>query len=269
MLARRIFTAAVLVPLLVAVTLYGKGWPFFLLAGAAAAGCALEYFRMFFVRGRDRAAGVAVTALTFAACAGLPAAVAAAAGSLCAAFAAWTFLPGESPAGEKVRCASLFVLGAVYVGGFLAAWPRAIRLPRGEHWVLLGIAAVAAGDTAAYFTGRAAGRRKLAPAVSPNKTVEGAAGGLAASVAAAVAYAALALPGLPAWYAAAAGAVVGAAGQAGDLFESLLKRAAGVKDSGTLLPGHGGLFDRADGVIAAGPALFLFAALSPFSGGLP
>ena len=70
----------------------------------------------------------------------------------------------------------MLTLGAVYVGGLLAMYPRTLSLPRGEHWVLLGILSVSAGDTMAYFTGRALGRRKLAPALSPNKTVEGAAG---------------------------------------------------------------------------------------------
>jgi phosphatidate cytidylyltransferase len=145
-------------------------------------------------------------------------------------------------------------------------YPRTLLLPRGEHWVLLGILAVAAGDTMAYFTGRAIGRRKLAPAISPNKTVEGAIGGLLGSVGCAALYAHGFLPGVPAGYAAAAGAAVGIFGQAGDLFVSLVKRAAGVKDSGTLLPGHGGILDRADGILGAGPVLYLFAALSSLAG---
>lgn len=266
MFAKRVLTAAVLVPLLVAVTLYGKGWPFVLLTGGAAALCAAEYFRMFFPASRDRAVGVAVTVLAYAAGALLPGPAVAAVLSLCVGLAAFRFLPGEDPPEAKTRSAGLAALGVVYVGGFLSAWPRVIRTPGGEHWVLFGIIAVAAGDTAAYFTGRALGKRKLAPAVSPNKTVEGAVGGLAASVLCGAAYAALALPFVPTWYTALAAAVVGVAEQGGDLFESLLKRAAGVKDSGTLLPGHGGMFDRADGVIGAGPALYLLALLAPFSG---
>lgn len=267
MLLRRILTAAVLVPLLVGVTLRGPGWPFLLLAGTATVLCAAEYYRMFFPATRDRAAGTALAAAAFAAGSLLPAAAAVAALSLCAGLAACHFLPGESPPDEKVRSAALSALGVVYLGGLLSAWPRLIRLPAGEHWVLFGLVAVAAGDTAAYFTGRAWGKRKLAPAISPHKTVEGAAGGLAASVVCATAYAAAALPSVPGWYAAVAGAAAGVAGQAGDLFESLLKRAAGRKDSGSILPGHGGMLDRADGVIGAGPVLCLAAILSPFAGG--
>ena len=157
----------------------------------------------------------------------------------------------------------MLVLGSVYVGGMMSMYPRTFYLPRGEHWVLLGILSVSAGDALAYVTGRSVGKRKLAPAISPNKTVEGAVGGLAGSVACAVLYAYGFIPSVPAWYAAAVGGAVGAFGQGGDLFESLLKRAAGVKDSGTLLPGHGGIFDRADGILAAGPPLYLLAAFLP------
>jgi phosphatidate cytidylyltransferase len=149
----------------------------------------------------------------------------------------------------------------------LAMYPRTLFLPRGEHWVLLGILSVSAGDTLAYSTGKALGRTRLAPAISPNKTVEGAVGGLLGSVACGILYAHGFLPTVPAWYAAAAGGAIGLFGQGGDLFESLLKRAAGVKDSGTLFPGHGGIFDRADGILAAGPVLFLMALMSPLSGG--
>jgi phosphatidate cytidylyltransferase len=145
-------------------------------------------------------------------------------------------------------------------------YPRVLLLPRGEHWVLLGVLSVSAGDILAYAAGKTLGKRKLAPALSPNKTVEGAAGGMAGSVACAVLYAQSFLPESPVWYAAATGVVVGAAGQAGDLFESLLKRAAGVKDSGALIPGHGGVLDRTDAIIAAGAPLYFLAAMSPLAG---
>jgi len=271
MLRKRIATAAVLVPLLVASILFSagrpRGWPFLLLCAVAAALCADEGFRMFLRGGRDRAGGVALAVLVFFSAALLPVAVGVPALLVCVLLAVFHALPGASDPSEKARRAATLSLGAVYVGGLLSMYPRTLLLPRGEHWVLLGILAVAAGDTMAYFTGRAVGRRKLAPSISPNKTVEGAVGGLLGSVGCSVLYAHGFLPGVPAGYAAAAGAAVGAFGQAGDLFESLLKRAAGVKDSGTILPGHGGILDRADGILAAGPALYLFAALSSLAGG--
>src|SRR3990170_83534 len=203
MLGKRTLTAAVLVPILAGAVLYGPGWPFLLLTGAAVLLCAAEYSRMFFSSARERGIVVASALLAYGSAAFLPPGLAVPSLLLCAGMAAFSFLGGEAPPGEKAHAAGLAALGAVYLGGVLLS------------------------------TG----------------------------------YAALFLPGVSLGYAALASALVGAAGQAGDLFESLLKRAAGVKDSGTMLPGHGGVFDRADGLIAAGALLFLLAALSPAAGG--
>jgi phosphatidate cytidylyltransferase len=270
MLRKRVATAAVLVPLLVASILYGKGqpfgWPFLLLCGAAAALCAAEWTRMFFREARDVAGGIALTLLVFLSGALLPFPAVLPAILLLVLLAVFHALAGGGEPEAKTRAASTLTLCAVYAGGLLSMYPRTLALPRGEHWVLLGILSVAAGDTFAYFTGRAVGRTKLAPAISPNKTVEGAVGGLLGSVACGVLYALAFLPAVPAWYAAAAAGAAGAFGQGGDLFESLLKRSAGVKDSGTLFPGHGGVFDRADGILAAGPVIHLLAAIAPVAG---
>ncbi|MBP2674849.1 MAG: hypothetical protein H6Q84_1689 [Deltaproteobacteria bacterium] len=271
MLWKRVATAAVLIPLLVFSILRSKGqpfgWPFLLVVGTSTAVCAFEMFRMFLRGTRDLLGGTALAVLVFLAGAALPAAVALPAVLFCVVLAVLHALPGTEDVGEKARKAATLALGAVYVGGMLSMYPRTLTLHRGEHWVMLGIIAVAAGDTLAYFAGRMLGRRKLAPALSPNKTVEGAVGGLAGSVACALLYAFLFLPGTPLGYAAFSGVVIGIFGQGGDLFESLLKRAAGVKDSGTLFPGHGGVFDRADGLLAAGPVVFLLAAMAPLAGG--
>ncbi len=266
MLGKRIATAAVLLPLLVASILYSKGqpleWPFLAVCGIAAGLCACEFLRMFVRGARDLASGIALAVLVFLSGTVLPAVLSLPAVLLFVVLAVLHPLAGADDVGEKTRRASMLALGAVYVGGLLAMYPRTLSLLRGEHWVLLGILTVSAGDTMAYFTGRALGRRKLAPAISPNKTVEGSAGGLLGSVVCSVLYARWFLPGVPAWYAALAGGAIGIFGQGGDLFESLLKRAAGVKDSGTILPGHGGIFDRADAILAAGPILYLLAAVA-------
>ena len=120
--------------------------------------------------------------------------------------------------------------GPLYVGASMANLERLHLLPHGGGWVILAMMLAWFSDTAAYFAGRWFGKHKLYAKLSPKKTVEGALGGLFGSV----------IGGLCGH---------GAAGQAGDLFESLLKRSTGVKDSGTILPGHGGLLDRADALI--------------------
>lgn len=124
----------------------------------------------------------------------------------------------------------------------------------GNRWLLLALAIVWATDTGAYFTGRKFGKRKLAPRISPNKTIEGLAGGVVAGVVVAVAFAPLAgatVAQLPLVALVAIATVL--ASVVGDLFESLLKRHVGAKDSGTLIPGHGGVLDRLDSVLAALP----------------
>jgi phosphatidate cytidylyltransferase len=126
----------------------------------------------------------------------------------------------------------------------------------GMAWVLAVVLSTWAGDSAAYLAGRAFGRRKLAPAVSPGKTVEGALGGLlAATVVSAAVFGVSG--GLAVWAGALVGAAIGIFGQLGDLSESFLKRQAGVKDSGDLIPGHGGMLDRVDALLFAFPAALL------------
>lgn len=266
-LQKRVLTAVVLLPPLVGVILFGKGWLFALLIGAVAILCAGEYFRLFFSSARDRWSGIAVTGLVYLSGVFLPFQAAGAAVLCCVSLMVFSFLAGGESYAEKARGAGLATLGAVYIGAFLSTYPRTIALSGGEHWVFLGLLVVFGGDISAYFVGTSFGKRHLMKSISPNKTVEGAVGGLAASIVLGTGYGALFLHGVPPWFVSLASAAVGAVGQAGDLFESLLKRAAGVKDSGTLLPGHGGMFDRVDAVISAGPVLYLFAWLAPLAGG--
>lgn len=144
------------------------------------------------------------------------------------------------------------------------AWIHGTQ-PNGHRWLLAALAIVWAADTGAYFTGRRFGKRKLSPRVSPNKTVEGLLGGVLAGVLVGVALALVAgaeVAQLPAVALVAAVTVLFSV--IGDLYESLLKRHVGVKDSGHLIPGHGGLLDRLDGVLAALPAFALGRALLGF-----
>jgi len=119
----------------------------------------------------------------------------------------------------------------------------------GLWWLLLCVLTVYAADTAAYFTGRSVGRRRMAPNISPGKTWEGAAGGMAGAVIAATALAVVTPLGLEVWQAALTGVILGVVSPAGDLMESMVKRWAGVKDSGIIFPGHGGMLDRLDSLL--------------------
>ncbi|HSR36858.1 MAG TPA: phosphatidate cytidylyltransferase [Desulfurivibrionaceae bacterium] len=145
--------------------------------------------------------------------------------------------------------------GTLYIGFGAAHLPLLFQLQSGNRWVMLLTLTIVASDAGAYYTGSNFGRRKLCPAVSPNKTVEGLLGGLGCAVLVAMATSAL-LPDTNVLAAAAAGLILAAIGAIGDLVESVLKRAMGVKDSGTLLPGHGGILDRADSLLLAAPVLY-------------
>ena len=140
-----------------------------------------------------------------------------------------------------------------YIRGGVSSWVH--QIIRGLPELTFSIAFL--GDTGAYFTGRALGRHKLYPALSPKKTWEGAVGGLASSAGAAAIAHFWYLPELPLIPGLILGAAAGAMGQAGDLCESMIKRAHGVKDSGTLLPGHGGMLDRIDALLFAAPVLYI------------
>jgi len=148
----------------------------------------------------------------------------------------------------------------LYAGGFLSAIAALHTLDNGGTWVVLAAALAWLGDTGGYFAGRAFGRHKLYPKVSPKKTVEGAVGGLLGSVLGAVALHFIALPELPIPHAIALAVVAGALGQAGDLTISLVKRSAGTKDSGWIVPGHGGLLDRIDALVFTGAVTWAYTA---------
>jgi phosphatidate cytidylyltransferase len=150
--------------------------------------------------------------------------------------------------------AGAFTLGILYVFG---AWRCGIELhARSEHWLFFAAAINWAGDTGAYYTGRAFGRNKLAPAISPGKTVEGTLGGVVVSIVFACVYLPRVLPEVTLPAAIALAIVGNFAGQIGDLCESAIKRGANMKDSGTMLAGHGGWLDRLDSSLFSMPAIY-------------
>jgi phosphatidate cytidylyltransferase len=163
-------------------------------------------------------------------------------------------LLARTPVAEALPALGVLAYGVPY---FALAIACLYWLQRHDPWVLFLLCAIVwLGDAAAYYVGKALGRHKLAPVVSPKKTWEGAAAGFVTGVVATIVWSICQYNRLD-WRLLAAGAVTAVAAQVGDLVESMVKRGAGVKDSGGVLPGHGGMFDRMDAMLFAAPVLLL------------
>jgi phosphatidate cytidylyltransferase len=183
--------------------------------------------------------------------------------------AAGVFKPDEIK--QSLASVSSTVFGVIYIAvlaGCLAGVRMIPDTSMGSATVHLSsklittfFAIVMMTDTGAYYTGRAIGRNKLAPKISPGKTIEGAIGGFAAAVASGPLCKLIFFHELPLAHALLLGAAIGIIGQSGDLAESMLKRSANVKDSGKLLPGHGGVLDRIDSILFCAPLLYFYARL--------
>lgn len=165
---------------------------------------------------------------------------------------------GQEPKGAIVNW-SLSLAGALYVGWLIAHFVLLRQFPQGLEWVAVALVGTWACDTGAYVCGKAFGRHKFFPEVSPHKTWEGTIGGIALGLL--VSPAAVPLLGLPLALALVLGALVATSAIAGDLVESFLKRQTGVKDSGALIPGHGGMLDRIDSLLFVCTATYYFAIL--------
>lgn len=165
------------------------------------------------------------------------------------------------PRGARIAWepAAVTLFGICYVNWLLGYgfWLR--DLPGGSGWVLLLVWVTWLGETAAYVVGSTLGRTKLAPVISPRKTVEGAAAQLVVSLLAAVVAQVWFFTEIGLGHAVVAGLLLGVVGQLGDLVESALKRSVGTKDTGGLIPGHGGLLDRLDSLLFNTPTLYYYA----------
>jgi len=154
------------------------------------------------------------------------------------------------------------IVGALYVGWMLSYWLNLRGLEDGRNWVYLAMLATFANDTGAFFIGGARGKHRLAPAISASKTWEGAIGGLICAILGAMVIATVLNLISPFtfryWQIILLGFLVGLFAQLGDLVESLLKRNMGVKESGNLLPGHGGILDRFDSLIFVGAVVYYY-----------
>ncbi len=249
---RRVATAAVLIPLFVWVILFA---PFEAFRGAlvvVGAFAYVEFHRLALATmairgGNDTWIGVAAgTVLLYAPEPGLIA--------ILIGVGAMAMALRSTELKDALPAAAALLLGVLYIFG---AWRAAaeIRLIS-RHWLMLAMLLAWVGDTFAYYTGKAIGRHKLAPRVSPAKTWEGSAGSVAGSMLAGWVYAHYLIPSAPVWLVLTVSASGNIAGQVGDLCESAFKRGAGVKDSGTLLPGHGGWLDRIDSSLFTLPVFY-------------
>ncbi len=172
----------------------------------------------------------------------------------------WYVVRGEI---ERAPERAMAIVGGVVFCGLAIYWLGVIRArPDGFAWTIALLAATWLNDGAAFFGGRRFGRTKLAPAVSPGKTREGALFGVLGAAIAAAACVAIFRPQLTWWDGVAVAALVSVAGPLGDLMKSVLKRARGVKDSGRIFPGHGGMLDRVDAVLVNAPVIVLYLALA-------
>ena len=262
----RVLSAAVLIIIVAATVWWMSPWATVVLAAATAAVAATE------LAGLARTESAVLPRLFIAASAAL----------LCVALAATAVWPSVATAGTVVAlflaatiAAGLVVLAAIrpgpdvfaalgatllapaYVGLPLGAlaWVRAQAGPAVFTWLVL---VIAISDSAQFYVGTRLGRTKLSPIISPGKTVEGAIGGLVVAPIVGGLLAGWALPQVNVVAAAVLALVICAFGIAGDLFESLLKRSAGVKDSSDLIPGHGGVLDRIDAYLFSAPIFYLF-----------
>ena len=246
----RVITALVGIPLLIFIIGWGRPWHFSLLVFLVTAGALCEYFFIAFPgRWRERTLGVTFGLLvSFGVL--LPDFLEPGlwlSGVIIVAFSTYLFLAEKLQ--ESYQHLGWTLLGTLYIGYLVPHMVLLYQSPDGKEWLFFVLLVIMGGDTAGYCVGSTLGRRKLAPIISPAKTVEGALGSIGASLLAGLIGGSFLLPIIPWPEMLLLALVLSILGQAGDLFESWIKRVFSVKDSGTLLPGHGGLLDRMDSLI--------------------
>jgi phosphatidate cytidylyltransferase len=264
---KRVLTALVLIPLVLVLVFLGPRWLVILSTAVLAGLAAWEYLGLAELGGArpPRIAVVAAIALLFAGNSEYPDLTAFLFGAL--SLALLLYCTFRSPIDRVMPDAAVSVFCLMYVGLTLLALPALREETNGPSLLTFLFCVVWAGDIVALYVGSAFGRHKLAPRLSPNKTWEGAAASIAGSLLAAGGLLALAAwlsqwnsakLSYPEeiWYWLVLAVVVNIAAQVGDLAESALKRSVGAKDSGTLLPGHGGVLDRIDALLFAAPVLW-------------
>ena len=264
---RRVASTLVLLPVFLLVLIQAPAYVFDALVVAASVLALWELTRMLHAGGRPvhRVLGVVaggVVTASFAAAGPtadpfmLPSfALAAAVAVVLAAPLGRRVAPATEPAANTL-------LAILYIGWLLGyGIVLQHRVPHGDELVLFVVGVTWIGETMAYVVGSTLGRHKLAPVISPRKTVEGAIAQVVASVLTGLVLGVWLLPGCGATTAVAGGALLGVIGQVGDLTESVIKRSVGTKDTGGIIPGHGGVLDRIDSLLFNLPAFYYFSRL--------
>jgi len=252
---KRLVTALALVPVVIYAVLFANYWVFLSVLMAVALLCYYEYSGIAASYGFGSlnpvgyAAGVLLLAWPGEA---WPVVTIAALVALAAAM--------RGDLSKTLPRAALLLMGVVYVFG---CWQCAIPLhEHNRHWLMYALVLNWAGDSGAYYVGRAFGKHRMAPEISPKKSWEGAAASLATSVLVGGAYSLRFIPGVSIAGAIGLTVAANAAGQLGDLAESAIKRGASVKDSSAILPGHGGFLDRVDSTLFTLPVIYLWIKLA-------
>jgi phosphatidate cytidylyltransferase len=255
---RRVLTSLVLIPLIIFVVFLASGWLFALVVTAVACVCYREYSQLAGAYGFGALhplaylAGILVLLVNREPWPWML--------LVLACLITLALAMGARDLAHSLPCAALLTLGLIYVFG---CWKCAMVLrEHNPHWLMYTLVVNWAGDIGGYYIGRRLGKHRLAERVSPGKTWEGTAGSLACSILVASAYLLRFVPGVALPNAILLTLVTNGAGQLGDLSESAMKRGAGVKDSGAILPGHGGLLDRVDSTLFALPVVYAYLTLA-------
>jgi phosphatidate cytidylyltransferase len=262
---RRVASAVVLVPVFVLVVVAAPVWVFHLLVVATSGAAAWELARMFEQARRPvyKWLGVALAVGVTAAFASPTSGEVAAYPALAVALAIGVVVsaPVWGGAAVSTEAPANTLLGVTYVGWLLGFAILLHALPQGPGLILFLMGVTWAGETAAYVVGSLIGRRRLAPTLSPGKTVEGATAQVVVSIVAAVLLTRWLLPGCGFTFSLAVGGLIGVVGQIGDLAESAIKRSVGTKDTSHIIPGHGGVLDRIDSLLFNIPMFYGYIAV--------
>ena len=262
-LALRLLTAAVTVPLILYSLSVGPHWLFPLLVAISTGFGSLELFKMVMPAHRLAQVWGVLASLTVFAVVGFNLSStwlnAALITLICGGML--VSLIAVEPVEHAASRTGWSIAGPMYIGGLFGILVQLFQEANGGAWVLLALLAAFWSDTGGYFAGRKYGKRTLYKRVSPNKTIEGSIGGLLGALVGGLLVHFFLLQSVPLLNIVLLTLAAAAAGQAGDLCESLIKRSTGVKDSGTILPGHGGILDRVDALLFSASMVWIYVQL--------